>query len=273
MKKIVLTAVCAAFSITLMAQEAASDKKVQLGLAYQTGMNFNKPGTKIIERDGVGATNSIGVNMNLSFNQNIGLMLGLEFDFESFKYNVVTTDRLYYDYIDSKILKKEDTETGSTLFNLQHRKQKAVYGTIPVMLLFRTNMIGSFRYYGKFGARTGILLSSMATDEGFTFAGNDPLGTQIAMTNSDMKTKSDLFPFRSSIGLAAGAEWNFTGNTSLFAELGFYYGFTRVHYGEAITGDDRERDMSLYQMSSGTADYTTFSSKQKQIVLKVGILF
>jgi len=272
MKKLLLTAVCAGFSVALLAQ--TEDKKVQLGLAYQVGMNFTKPGTKIIERDGVGAHNSIGVNMNYSFNPNIGIMLGLEFDFESWKYNAVTTDRLYYNYIDSKILRKGDEgQNESTLFNLQHRKQKAVYGTIPVMLLFRTNMIGSFRYYGKFGARTGVLLSNMATDEGFTFANNDPLGAQAAMTNADMKTKSDLFPIRSSIGLAAGAEWNFTGSTSIFAELGFYYGFTRVHYGEAITGNDRERDMSLYQTASGTADYTTLSSKQKQIVLKVGILF
>jgi len=271
MKKLLLIATGFAFSLSLTAQDA--EKKVQLGLAYQFGMNFNKPGTKIIERDGVGGHNSIGVNMNLSFNQNIGLMLGLEFDFDAFKYDVVATDKLYYNYIDSKILKKEDDQTNSTTFNLQHRKQKAVYGTIPVMLLFRTNMIGDFRYYGKFGARTGILLSNTTTDEGFTYDDNNLLGTAVATTNEDMKTKGDMFPIRSSIGLAAGTEWNFTGSTSLFAEIGFYYGFTRIHYGEAITGDDRERDMSLYQLGSGSADYTTLSAKQKQIVLKVGILF
>jgi hypothetical protein len=271
MKKIVLTLVCAGFALSLSAQDA---KKVQMGLAYQFGLNFNKPGTKVIERDGSGVQNMIGMNVNFSFNQNIGFTTGLEFDFESFKYHVVSTDRIYYRYEDTKILKKEDgTTSGSNLFNLVDRKQKAIYATIPTMLLFRTNMIGDFRYYGKFGARTSFLLSSTINDNGFNLDGDSIAGTPSAAKNNNMKAKGDMFFMRSTIGLAAGAEWNFTGNTSLFAEIGFYYGFTPVHYGDAITGDDKERDMTMFQRIGGTDDYLHFSAKQKQIVLKIGILF
>jgi hypothetical protein len=88
-----------------------------------------------------------------------------------------------------------------------------------------------------------------------------------------MKAKGDMFFMRSTIGIAGGAEWNFTGNTSLYAEVGFYYGFTPVHYGEAIAGDDKERDMTLFQYNNGVQDYTTLSATQKQILIKIGILF
>jgi len=141
------------------------------------------------------------------------------------------------------------------------------------MLLFRTNMIGDFRYYGKFGARTSFLLSSQVNDKGFKIDGDTLGGTPTALNNNGMKAKGDMFFMRSTVGLAAGAEWNFTGNTSVFAEIGFYYGFTPVHYGDAITGDDKERDMTMFQNINNTNDYLHFSAKQKQIVLKVGILF
>lgn len=272
MKKLVLSLVCAGFALSLTAQEAAT-QKVQMGLAYQFGLNFNKPGTKVIDRDGAGVQNMIGMNVNFSFNQNIGLATGLEFDFESFKYDVVSTNPVYYRYIDSKILQKQDPTTGSTLYNLQHRKQKAIYATIPTMLIFRTNMIGDFRYYGKFGARTSFLLSNSINDQGFNINGDTLGGAQTSYDNTNMKAKGDMFFLRSTVGLAGGAEWNFTGTTSIFAELGFYYGFTPVHNGMAIGGDDKQRHMTMFQSAGGANDYLNFSAKQKQIVLKIGILF
>lgn len=268
MRKLLLTFFAAGISVALTAQE--TDKKVQLGMAYQFGMNFNKPGTKIIERNGVGVQNMIGMNMNYSFNKNIGFFTGLEFDFESFKYSA--TDTLFYVFNDSEIKRKKDEdETGDQLFRMTDRKQKAIYATIPTMLIFRTDMLGSFRYYGKFGARTSFLLSSSSNDKGYTY--NASL-QEVSSKNNNMKSKGDMFFMRSSVGLAGGAEWNFTGSTSVFAELGFYYGFTPVHNGEAIGGDDKERNMTLFQLNNSLeSDYVNLSAKQKQIVLKVGILF
>jgi hypothetical protein len=87
-----------------------------------------------------------------------------------------------------------------------------------------------------------------------------------------MKSSKDLFFLRSSIGLALGTEWNFTGETWLFAELGFYYGITPIHYGKSLTGDE-EKNMSLFKMTTGGYDYMNLAAKQKQILLKIGILF
>jgi len=269
MKKLLCTVLLMSAGTAVMAQE--SESKVQAGITYQTGMNFNKPGTKTIARDGVGAVNSIGLVLNFPFTPNIGLATGLEFDFESFKYSM--NNDMYYRYIDTDILKKQDEQTGSVLYRVTERKQKAIYGSIPTMLLFRTNALGDFRYYGKFGARTSFLLGNTIFDKGFNVGGDTLGGTETSQRNDEMKAKGDMFFLRSTIGIAGGAEWNFTGNTSLYAEIGFYYGFTPVHYGEAVTGDDKERDMTLFQFSNGTQDYTTLSATQKQILLKVGILF
>ncbi len=269
MKKLLCTVLLMSAGTAVMAQEA--ETKVQAGITYQTGMNFNKPGTKTIARDGVGAVNSIGLVLNFPFTPNIGLSTGLEFDFESFKYTM--NNNMYYRYIDTDILKKQDDQTGSVLYRVTERKQKAIYGSIPTMLLFRTNALGDFRYYGKFGARTSFLLGNTIFDKGFNLAGDTLGGTETSQRNDEMKAKGDMFFMRSTIGIAGGAEWNFTGNTSLYAEIGFYYGFTPVHYGEAVTGDDKERDMTLFQYTNGAQDYTTLNAKQKQILFKVGILF
>lgn len=271
MKNIICTVLLIGFASAATAQDTDDGKKIQAGITYQTGMNFNKPGTKIITRDGVGAANSIGLVLNFPFTANIGLATGLEFDFESFKYAAATD--LYYRFIDTDILKKEDDQNGSVLYRVTERKQKAIYGTIPTMLLFRTNAIGDFRYYGKFGARTSFLLGNTINDQGFTFKGDSLMGEQVAQSNEGMRAKGDMFFLRSTIGISGGAEWNFTGTTSVYAEIGFHYGFTPVHYGESVAGADKERDMTLFQINGGTADYTTMAAKQKQILLKIGILF
>jgi len=224
----------------------------------------------------------IGLNLNFAFNQNIGLNTGLEFDFESFKYSFVATNPIYYTYADTKIFRNQEdgeAQNGSSVYRITERKQKATYLTIPTMLLFRTNAIGDFKYYGKFGARTSFVLGYTMNDNGFQLvndAANPGVPKEVALKNTDMKTTKDMNFFRSSVGIAGGAEWNFTGNTNLFAEVGFYYGFTNVHAGKALTGDD-DKNMTLYQYDKTTApptqDFLTLGATQKQIVLKIGILF
>lgn len=265
MKKILLAMIGFGFAASAYSQEAA-DKKIQAGVVAGFGMNFNKPGTKVIERKGVGKDVTIGANLNWNFTPTVGLNLGLEFDFESFKY-ASTTDSLTYRYEDTKILQKEDPSSATeSVFLLSERKQRATYLSIPTMILFRTKYIGYFRYFGKFGARTSILLSNSIDDKGKTLVGD------VNVTkNSGMKAAGDMFFLKSTVGLAGGAEWNFSGTTCLVAELGFYYGFTPLHNGEALAGSDKQRNMTLYNESKNS--YTTLSAKQSQLMLKVSILF
>ena len=263
MKKIILSLAIFGFAFGSLAQ---SDKKVKAGLAYQFGMNFTKPGTNNIIKNGVGVQNAIGLNLLFKGNGSIGFATGLEFDFDSYKYQM--KNNTFYFYSDKEIKYKDAENVNDDFYRLTERKYKNVFLTIPTMLSFETNPIGDFIYYGKFGLRTSILLKSTSNDEGFDAISG------LVKENDGMKNKwgNDVWGFRSAVGLAGGAQWNFTGNTNLFAEIGFYYGVTPVH-----NPSSKEDNMSLWKIEdvNGTPTDVYFRPKSNlsQLCLKVGILF
>jgi hypothetical protein len=277
MKKIVLGLAFLGFIGGVQAQDAA-DKKVQAGLVVGAGMNFAKMGTKRIASGGAGADWTIGANLNYTFNETVGITTGVEFDFSTLKYAAV--ENVYYRYNDNTILTQEEAADAEGTFLMSSRSQKPIYLTIPVMALFRTNFIGYFRYFGKFGLRSSFLLSNTSTDEGFAYTNgvglDDPFINQIAggtdATNENMThSKNDLDFFKSSVGVAGGAEWNFTGSTCLVAEIGYYYGFTDIHW------DRKDENSSLATSNAGEVDdapsFFNNAVKQSQLMFKVSILF
>lgn len=283
MKRFLVTCLAVSFSMAGIAQDGG-DKKVNVGLAYQVGMNFNKPGTNKIDRDGVGAQNAIGLNLNFNFNENIGFATGLEFDFESYKYTFNPIDgNSYYYFKDKNIIKNEDlgANADASLFSVTERKYKNIYVSIPTMLVFRTNAIGDFRYYGKFGARTSFMVKSSMNDEGSTFSSNDvaavempaSLVTSANATNEGMRVPygNDAVMIRSALGIAGGAQWNFTGSTVLFAEIGFYYGLTPMH----VSKSKKDDNMTLFDRNASNTgnDYFRLKASQTQLCFKIGILF
>ena len=90
-------------------------------------------------------------------------------------------------------------------------------------------------------------------------------------TNENMTTeKSDLIFFKSSVGAAGGAEWNFVGSTTLMAEIAYYYGFMPLYW------DRNTKDKTLYTTDAfGVAEEPGFSNlaKQSQIMFKLSVLF
>ena len=277
MKKIVLGLAFLGFIGGVQAQEAA-DKKVQAGLIVGSGMNFAKMGTKKIASAGAGADWTIGANLNYTFNETVGITTGVEFDFSTLKYDA---EDVYYRYNDNTILTKDEFADAEGVFRMTSRSQKPIYLTIPVMALFRTNFIGYFRYFGKFGLRSSFLLANTVTDEGTAYVNgsglDDPFinlnagGT--STTNENMThSKNDLDFFKSSVGIAGGAEWNFTGSTCLVAELGYYYGFTDIHWNRK----EKERSLATSNIDNLTNDSPSFFNnavKQSQLMFKVSILF
>lgn len=264
MKKVLLTVIGFGLAMALNAQEAA-EKKVQAGLVVGAGMNFQRMGTNNLTTNGVGSDLTVGANVNFSINNNIGFCTGLEFDFSSMRYKSGSSFPIFYRYDDKQILRKEDDNTtGTALFQLSERKQSAAYITIPTMMLFRTNFIGYFRYFGKFGLRNSFLASSKTKDEGISYNSEFPAGTPT--TNEHMKRKNEMLFYKGAVGLAGGAEWNFSGATCLMAEIGYYYGFTPLYY------SPKEDKRSLYGGNSG-GSYFSNAASQSQLMLKVSILF
>lgn len=263
MKKILFTIIGLSIALSSKAQDAAT-KKIQAGLIIGTGMNFQKMGTKYLEANGIGGDFNIGVNLNFSINENIAFNTGLEFDFSNIRYSAPSSNPVFYRFSDTEILRKGDPtwEASNSVFQLTERTQKATYVSIPTMFLFRTNFIGYFRYFGKFGLRNSFLVSSKTNDIGSLE------GTDITIENNNMKRKNEMLFYKGAVGLCGGAEWNFTGSTCLMAELGYYYGFTPLYY------SPKEDKMSLY--TSSLVDGNKFFSNaatQSQLMLKVSVLF
>ncbi len=245
------------FSLSLSYAQGTETKRLQAGMTGNFGLNFQKMGSKKMDVDGVGSDLSVGVILHTSFknSSNLGLATGLEFDFETLNYKA-GADSVFYKYIDNEILGKDDA--GGTPFQLSERQIKPIYLSIPLMLLFRTEPIGDFRYFGKFGIRNSFLLSQKINDMGVD------VGSSTVIENTSMRSFGETFFYKGSIGFSAGAEWNFVGTTTLVPEISFFYGLTPMHYRFS------DKNYSLYD-GSGTYFYT--QSKQNQLMLKISILF
>ena len=217
------------FSISILLPSTvigqASSKSVQAGMTFNAGANFLSPGTTKIKANGAGSLLSIGVTVNAASksSENLGLSTGLEFDFGKNKY--VFDEVTYIDYLDGEYLTENDalefdSDTISyQTYNVSNRIVSTTKLTVPLMLLFRTNFIGDFRYFGKFGIRSTFLLSHSIEDEGADLNGsNEP--------NKLMSSPGEFFIYNGSVGISAGAEWNFVGSTCLVLEAGYYYGIT-----------------------------------------------
>ena len=153
---------------------------------------------------------------------------------------------------------------------------------IQIFLKFQTNAIGSFKYYGKFGLRTSVLAGGRMDDEGhdsqFNSNGDFALTGNIIRTNANMKPlplKRGLAPVRMGIGVYGGADWNFTGSTSLFFEAGFNYGVTPVLY----QNSSHLVESNQSTVAGSESEYTPIgnldvkSNPQHSFELKVGLLF
>ena len=263
MKFLVLTLLGILFLNSALAQ-GISDKRTQAGLTSTFGLNMLRMGTSKMESNGVGSNLGVGVMIHSSFknSKNLGLAYGLEFEFGTFKF--ASSENTYYEYNDKEILSDKNSGDATGLFQLKERTQKPVYVTIPLMFLFKTDFIGDFRYFGKFGVRNNFLVSNKMNDTGI----DNPLISNSAVEFSNMRASGETFFYSGSVGLTAGAEWNFVGSTSLVAEAGYFYGITPLFL------DRKSENKSLYTVDN-LFDKTYFSNNANlsQIMLKVSILF
>jgi len=258
--------------------QSAEDKTVQAGLTFNAGANFLSPSSNKIETDGGGSILSIGLNLHsaLKSSQNLAVATGLEFDFGNNSYKPNSSGAATYTYIDylqddviltnAEAANEDDYET----MQLVSRKVSTTKLTIPLMLLFRTNFIGDFRYFGKFGIRNSFLLSHNITDDGFATTLGIPNGTNLS--TSLMRSPGEMFLYNGSIGLSAGAEWNFVGSTCLVLEAGYFYGITPFFLNR------KDSNKTMYNIGTEfvlppTRNYYSASARQNQLIFKLSILF
>ncbi len=250
-------------SNTIFSQEFA-EKKIQAGLTTNFGFNFVNMGTSRMDKNGPGTNFSIGMLLHKPFtdSKNFGFSSGLEFDFGSLKFErSVDSEEIFYNYSDRDILVFSDTN--NNIFSLKNRTHKTIQMSIPIALLFRTDMIGNFRYFTKFGLKNSFVISNKMNDEGT----DKTISPNVEKTNIGMISKNELFFYQAALGLSLGAEWNFIGSTSLIGEMSYHYGLTPLFLNR------KEQKRTLYHDEDGSI--TPFSNKatQNQFNLKFAILF
>lgn len=283
MKKILIFSLLSVFSAYSFAQEAA-EKSIHAGVVVGMGTSLMNEETNFVNQDGIGFDFVPGIVMDWSFSKNIALSLGLEFDFNRFKYNFKNINgegNLYVAYSDRSILTKEEIENSSnySAFMMEQRRNRTTYLTVPTMIKFQTNHMGYMRYYAKFGLRNSFRLKSRADFYGngidfSTLSKNEEL-TEL----TDMAIPNDVSLYRGAIGMSFGAEWNFAGGTSLVGEIGYYIGFSNVHRGNAITGDDKDRNKTIFHSDvldlsdNSKYNFEVANAKQNMLLFKIAILF
>jgi hypothetical protein len=82
-----------------------------------------------------------------------------------------------------------------------------------------------------------------------------------------------MFFYKGAIGIAGGAEWNFSGSTSLVGELGYYYGITPLYWERDTDNEKLSLFTSGFNNGKGNDVYNPIKARQSQLMLKVSILF
>jgi hypothetical protein len=270
MKKLLIMMTASIFFVGVNAQDAA-DKKVQAGLVLGAGLNFTEPENELISKPAAGTDLVVGMSVDWHFSDNIALATGLEFEFGRFRYDF--KDAVYIDYnsFDKEILTRSSDQPLQGTMLLDERRYRSIYATLPIMIKFQTNYLGYLRYFGKFGIRNSFLLKSRGDNYGSDFDLSTFTVTEGAEL-LDMRIPGDMSFYKGSIGLSGGAEWNFSGGTCLVGELGYFYGFTNLHNGDAYTGE-KDKNMSIYKFDGGAKNYVVPNARQGQLLLRVSLLF
>ncbi len=250
-------------STNLLFSQNIEDKKTQAGLTGTFGLNSLRMGTSKMNTNGIGSDLGIGIVSHTAFknSQNLGIASGLEFEFGTFKFEPASDT--YYSYDPKFILSNENSKDAKGVFHLKERTQKPVYVTLPLMFLFRTDFIGDFRYFGKFGIRNSFLVSNKMND-----TGSDITAPTQSTELLNMKSSGETFFYNGSVGMTLGAEWNFVGSTSLVAEAGYFYGITPLFL------DRKDSNKTLFTLDNlATPTYFSNNANLNQILFKISILF
>ena len=254
MKKIRLILLFVLFCNLITAQ------KYNVGLTFSGGLNMTKVNTeKYNARNGTDL--NVGINIVKNYNQHTGFNFGFEFNQNNFSY--INNEKLFYFYDDKMILSKENENEKTNKFEFKERTYKAIYITIPTLILIRSNELkySHLRIISKFGMKHSFNLKNNVTDISPT-----------EIKHEDFTLNKDLALYKGSIGISGGVETTFQSALNGIIEIGYYYGYMNIHRGNALFGDKDKNKTSII-LNSNPLEYRNYTANQHQIELKLTILF
>lgn len=270
MRKYPLLALLTLMSFSILAQDQAvgpkQRRKFRMGLSVAPAVDFFLTNTKGVEADAVRFKFGAGVMGEYAITNNYAFAFGLEWKGAG---AALAFDNAYY-------VSQQDGTKGE-VFRLMSRNYRNDYINIPITMKLMTNEIGYFTYFAQVGADLSVLVSSKGLDNG---AFLDTLGAinpnSVEIDYRDIYNQNSFANVRLRVG--AGAEWNFSGNTSLVFSLTYHHGFIDV-LNDADADDVATNEGIFYTENSvdalDAAKRTPFSmaANLHYVALNIGILF
>ena len=206
---------------------AQSQGKFRLGLHFSPNIGWAKSPDGNVVADGNNVKFGYGLMADINFNERYAFSTGIG----------VTKMGFNTKYDSTSVVSVKGTYVNQ-------------YIEIPLVLKLKTNEIGYFTYFGKFGLGTATLIKSEYETSGTAY-GED----QAAKGNG----RNISQPVRLSLLVGLGAEYNISGKTSILFGLDFNNGFTKNF-----------KKKSLKSNAEGTPAENVTNS---YIGLNIGVLF
>jgi len=216
--------VCGLLSLStaMSAQSDMDDRKFRFGLMAAPNLGWLRPNISELERDGLQSRVGFGygVMMDYKFSDSPNYLLTTGF-------NVTSGGGGLSEPWQTVV---EESDTSFTFNGANSRTYRMQYLTVPILLKMRTGDIGYMSYFGAIGFDLGFRTRARV-DNDYTWLGSSAL--QPADEN-DLEAKNEINFLRLGLNVTLGAEYNLTGNTNVYAGIGFHNAFTNMFNGKDI---------------------------------------
>jgi hypothetical protein len=232
-------------------------KKFRMGFQVRPSIDWFTPNTDGVDLEGVRVKFGYGLMAEYAFTNNYALTFGIEHRMSGAELSFA--DAAY----------KTGTDTNNLdVYRLNSRLYRMDYVNVPITLKLMTNEIGYMTYFGQFGVDFSFLASAKAIDSRVGIM--DSTLTVVETDPQDIYSKSSFANIK--LNIAAGAEWNFSGNTSLVFSVSYHHGFIDV-----IRDPDNIGEQNLFKLSTindtAGASPLAATANLHHVSLNVGILF
>lgn len=246
--------------------QAQDFDKYNIGVKVSPNLGWIKPDTKYLESTGTLFRFGFGLITDIHFTENYAIGTGLNIS--------QCGGRAEYFRL---------TIENDSVVSLMNRTYKLQYAEIPLTLKMKTNEIGYITYWGQFGLGLGVNIRAHADEEidylkhrpGDPSSLDDPWENydKTSRVTEDEDIKDDITLFRASLIVAAGIEYNISGQTSLLLGVTFNNGFSDALKNNSLKKDDA--DDVIFEGSG--EEEAPVESKLKGVVnfveLNVGVMF
>lgn len=243
---------------------------------------------------GVGLGYHWGLQLEFRLNKTLSFVSGLSLTTNNLKIDytgATSADTVLYildrneEFVDfgsdtTSVFESMLTPTNNVYW-LQNRSIKANYVNIPVALKMKTKEIGYFTYFGQFGMNIGIKtggktndvvqkitfdVDSLVNTESF-YGSNTTINTE-KITLEKLDLTSALQPVRLGLKIGGGAEYNFSGSTSMYFEVNYNHYFTN-----GLRKESRETYLNTLDYVENQFKNVGAKAIPGSVSLTVGVLF